>query len=72
MNNLSLTQVGNYTAFIPVIILVLKQFNIIVSADEITNIITALMAVGGILVSIYGRYRQGDVNLLGKKTEELG
>ena len=65
--NLSLTQAGNYTAFVSVIILVLKQFNIVASVDDITNIINALFAIGGIFVSIYGRYRQGDVNVLGVK-----
>lgn len=71
--NLSLTQAGNYTAFIPVIILVLNMFDIKVTENELGQIITSIVAVGGLLVSIYGRYRQNDVNLFGvKKEEQLG
>lgn len=70
--NISLTQAGNYTAFIPVLILVLNMFDITVTESELTQIITGLVAVGGLLVSIYGRYRQNDINLLGIKNQELG
>lgn len=65
---LSLTQTGNFTAFIPVIILLLSAFDIKVTESELTEIIAGLVAVAGILVSIYGRYRQGDINTLGAKT----
>lgn len=65
--NISLTQAGNYTAFIPVLILVLNMFGITVTENELAQIITGIMAVAGLLVSIYGRYRQGDVNVLGVK-----
>lgn len=69
--NLSLTQAGNYTAFIPVLILVLNMFGITVTESEMAQIITGAVAIGGLLVSIYGRYRQGDVSVLGVK-EQLG
>jgi len=69
--NLSLTQAGNYTAFIPVLILVLNMFGITVTESEMAQIITGAVAIGGLLVSIYGRYRQNDVNWLGVK-ERLG
>lgn len=73
VSNLSITQAGNYTAFIPVIVLVLSSLDIKVSESELTNLIASIVAVFGILVSIYGRYRQGDVNALGvkKSTEDL-
>lgn len=66
--NVSVTQVGNYTAFIPVVILLLGQFDIKVTESELTNLIASVFAVVGIITSIYGRYRQGDVSLLGVKT----
>lgn len=69
--NLSLTQAGNYTAFIPVLILVLNMFGITVTESELAQIITGAVAIGGLLVSIYGRYRQNDVNIFGVK-EQLG
>lgn len=66
--NVSVTQVGNYTAFIPVVILLLGQFDIKVTESELTNLIASVFAIVGIITSIYGRYRQGDVSLLGIKT----
>lgn len=66
--NLSVTQVGNYTAFIPVIIILLNQFDIKVTESELTNLIASIVAVIGVITSIYGRYRQGDVSMLGVKT----
>lgn len=65
--NLSVTQAGNYTAFIPVIILLLNQFDVKVTENDLTTLIASIVAVVGVLTSIYGRYRQGDVNMAGVK-----
>lgn len=68
--NVSVTQVGNYTAFIPVIIILLGQFDIKVTESELTNLIASIIAVIGVLTSIYGRYRQGDVSFTGVKVNK--
>lgn len=64
---MSLTQAGNYTALIPVVILILAQFDIKITESEVSTIIASFIALGGIFASIWGRYRQGDVNALGIK-----
>lgn len=67
---MSVTQAGNYTALIPLIILILAQFDIKLTQDDALNIIMAFITLAGIVTSIYGRYRQGDVNALGVKKAE--
>lgn len=68
--NLSVTQVGNYTAFIPVIILLLNQFDIKITESDLTTIIASVVAFVGVVTSIYGRHRQGDVSILGVKKSQ--
>lgn len=65
--NLSVTQAGNYTAFIPVVILLLNQFDIKITESDVATLIASIVAVVGVLTSIYGRYRQGDVSISGVK-----
>ena len=70
---LSMTQAGNYTALISILVAILAHYGVKVEESELTTIITNIITVVGVLVSIYGRYRHGDVTLLGiKKEEELG
>ena len=59
---LSLTQAGNYAALVG---FVLKLLNINIGTDEITQAVTALMVLGGLAASWYGRYRVGDLKLSG-------
>jgi len=65
--NLSLTQVGNFTALIPLIVILLGAFDIKVTESQVAEIVTGLVAFIGVATSIYGRYRQGDVTLIGVK-----
>lgn len=65
--NVSVTQAGNYAAFIPLVILLLNQFDIKVTESDIATLIASIVAIVGVLTSIYGRYRQGDVTLAGVK-----
>ena len=68
-----MTQAGNYTALISILVAILAHYGVKVEESELTTIITNIITVVGVLVSIYGRYRHGDVTLLGiKKEEELG
>lgn len=69
MKNYSLTQAGNYSALISVLVLIISKFNLGITNDELTQIILALFTLSGILISWYGRYRQGDVSVLGIKAE---
>ena len=68
MKNISLTQAGNYTALVTILVILLPKFGIQISESELTNLIVACITVVSILVSVYGRYRQGDVSILGVKT----
>lgn len=43
----------------------LDKLGISVGGDELTAFITLAMQLGGILFAWYGRYRVGDVTLLG-------
>lgn len=67
---LSLTQAGNFTALVPLIVIVLAAFDIKITESELTELIAGIVAVVGILTSIYGRYRHGDVTVLGVKKDQ--
>lgn len=64
---MSLTQAGNYTAVIAFLVLIANHFGLAVTESDVTVIVLGVVAVVGQCVSIYGRYRQGDVNILGMK-----
>lgn len=65
--NLSLTQAGNYTAIIAFLVLVANHFGYNITNENATIIVFGVVTIGAQLVSAYGRYRQGDVSLLGVK-----
>lgn len=62
--NMSWTYQGLYVMAIG---LVLQKFGMQVSENEIMQWITVFCQVGGLVWSIIGRFRQGDVNLFGVK-----
>lgn len=66
--NVSMTQAGNYTSLIAFTVLILNNNGINLTTDNVTTICNAGVILIGLLTSIYGRYRQGNVNLLGIKT----
>lgn len=37
------------------------------TSDEIKQALIVILGVGGFLVTLYGRYRHGDINILGFK-----
>lgn len=63
----SLTQGGNIAAFVGVLMLVLKHYNVTIDESTVFTIIAGLVALGGVMTSWLGRYRQGDVTVGGWK-----
>jgi ABC-type Mn2+/Zn2+ transport system permease subunit len=56
----SLTQAGNLTAIAGILGSILD-----IPATEIETIVASLVTVIGILLSWYGRFRKGDITILG-------
>ena len=65
MKNFSLTQSGNLTVIIGMIMLILKYFQINIAEEEIQILIGGVLAVAGVVVSWVGRWRVGDLSLGG-------
>jgi hypothetical protein len=64
--NYSLTQSGNLTVLVGVIVWASKTFlNFELSSDEVTNVVSAVLMVSGVVASWYGRFRHGDVTISG-------
>ena len=66
----SLTQGGNL-AIIGVVVLLLKIFKVNIAEEELQTLIGGLLAIAGIVVSWYGRYRKGDLTLGGFRRQKL-
>lgn len=64
---MSLTQAGNYTAIVAMIMLIANHYGLKISESEVTTILLGVITLGGQIISVYGRYRHGDINLLGVK-----
>lgn len=63
----SSVQTSNFVALIPIIILILSQFNVIVTEDQLTTIIASSVALVGVISSIWRRYQQGGITISGKR-----
>jgi len=61
----SLTQSGNLTALVGLIVMLLKLFNVNIAETEIQSFIGAFVVIVGIIISWIGRYRKGDLKLSG-------
>lgn len=70
MKSYSLTQAGNYSVLISLIVLLAPKFGVTISESEVTTIVAGVISIIGVLISIYGRYRQGDVTILGVKDSD--
>lgn len=66
----STVQTSNFVALAPVVVIVLSQFKIIATEDQVVTIIASLVALVGVLSSIWRRYQQGGVTLTGKRLPE--
>jgi len=65
MQTYSMTQGGNLAVIIGMIMLVLKYFNVQIAEEEIQILIGGVLAVVGVVVSWYGRFRKGDLTVGG-------
>lgn len=63
--NYSVTQGGNLAVIIGMIMLVLKYFNINIAQEELQTLAGGILAILGVLVAWYGRYRKGDLTVGG-------
>ena len=70
MKNYSSTQAGNLGAIVGVIMLILNMLKINIAQEELQALIGGLLAVGGILLSWYKRWSQGDLKLSGFRKDE--
>lgn len=61
---MSLAQTGNYVALISFL---LGLFKVNIATEEVSKIVEAITVVIGICISWYGRYRQGDLTVLGAR-----
>ena len=69
MNNMnySTVQTANFVTLVPIIVLVLAHFKVIATPDDVTTIVTSLIALVGVIVSMWRRYLQGDITITGKR-----
>lgn len=67
MQNYSVTQAGNYLALAGVIVYIASLFGVNVTSEEIEKGIVAVVCLVGVVTSIIGRYRQGDISISGFK-----
>lgn len=62
----STTQTANYTALAGLIVLALNHFGFLISDEQVLTVIAGLTTFTSICVSIYNRYKKGDVTIAGK------
>lgn len=66
---LSNTQKTNYLSLAGAIVVLLGYFDIKIDINELAMLIGAVATIVGILLNFYHRYKKGDVNLVGIRTE---
>ena len=62
--NYSVTYGG---ALVTLIGFILDKFGVPFATGELEQVVSAALVIGGVLVTFYGRWRHGDVGLLGFK-----
>ena len=60
----SLTQAGIYVSVIGFLV---QMFKLNIASEEITQLVTSVITLVGLGVAWYGRYRKGDITVLGIK-----
>lgn len=68
---LSNTQKTNYLSLAGAIVVILGYFKIKIDINELSMLIGALATIAGILLNFYHRYKKGDVNLAGIRTQNV-
>lgn len=66
---LSNTQKTNYLSLAGAIVVLLGYFDIKIDINELAMLLGAVATIVGILLNFYHRYKKGDVNLVGIRTE---
>lgn len=66
MKNQSLTITG---VIVMIIAVIFEKSGVEIGSAEIQTCIEVLMAAGGVIVTWYGRWKQGDINIFGRKAE---
>ena len=61
----STTQHTNLASIIGVVVLILNHFKINIGSEELTALVGAVLAVGGIVMNWWHRYQKGDLTLGG-------
>mgnify|MGYP001600113113 FL=1 len=64
--NYSLTYVG---IIVSVIGFILDQLGVPIDKEQLKNTVAFLLTLVGSLVALYGRFRKGDISVLGVKEE---
>lgn len=62
MNSVSLTQRANYVALVMVIS---RLLDLDLDQGQVTEIVTGVVAAVAVLTALYGRWRVGDLTILG-------
>ena len=63
--NYSTVQASNLTAMIGVLMIILQYFKVNITESEIQSLIGGVLAVAGILLSWWRRYKEGGISLGG-------
>lgn len=63
--NFSTTQATNLATIVGVIGFVLNHFHVNIGSDELTQVISAGLVLGGALVGWYHRWQKGDLTVAG-------
>lgn len=65
--NFSTTQVTNYASIIGIVVLILNHFHVNIAESEVTLLVGAVMAAGGVFSNWYHRYQKGDLTVVGSR-----
>lgn len=63
--NYSTTQASNIVSIVGVLTFILPKFGISVSSEDLTQVVGALIVLGGIVWNWIHRYNEGDITLGG-------
>jgi hypothetical protein len=64
---LSQTQLANIASFAGIAVILLQQFDVVLSTDQVTFVLAAIWTLGWNGYNYYQRWTRGDVNILGSR-----
>jgi hypothetical protein len=67
MKDYSITYAAQISSLVGLLGLILPHFHILVSSTDLATVISAAFVFGGVIVTLYQRYKRGDVTVLGFK-----